>query len=1506
MRCVKDPEVLGKTDSLLAQELVRRAYIEEQEMERIQIQLQAQSGDASLLGYLQLAAQAGRLPAELVRVAEELEASLRFAASDVKEAQPRIGEVPAITLSDSAEAMPEELWGYAQKTAEPESVDISADPDPEARTENNSEAEDDEDSANGSGVRKKRRRRRSGSRAHKKKGSGVRKAPKRGRRRKSHKEAKQGQSDSASASSSIPDLDADSGEHIDFSSLPRPAPQAMNPKRDSGVKKRASSAIHKRSSVTARGPREELPIPLIAGIGGLLIAALCLLTAMPGGNQPSDPEWTRSSPKRRVARGPLVSDQPDPVAKRNSGSREAGSSKSANQVPGAYQEIRKQAEHGDYTGALAAIAKLPMNPNRVLLREELESLQAQAVRSGIEVAEASARRGEFARARRSFELCRKMGGDRFKAAIDQKLRELALLSVQSKRADALEELVDKGQAADVWKRLADMNTTDGPLLRLKRRIADILIRQALRPIYDLANAGQLTAALAALRKLQDGDPALSLDQFQIHQARLRRAGGLAAAPGDEAKPNSGSGPVAGSRSRTVHLTYKDDFHELQASASRSAEAGVLEAELVAVMKRSLALLGESPEMAYDVCHFYHGRRAFIKKNPALVALLEAHNKAAFEVIVPTACGPAAFKRLANFCQRVGYKQGTKELAPMLARLRSPNPSNSFARQHREMRLRQSRNRTELRRFVRKSKVKVIEDLRELLAWLKLRKLRSDSSDKDFADLVDKLCRQLNQDSKLAAELLSEFRSISRFDHSQEERALLLKDFSKRKAQIIDGLEGRMLKAVKQALGAKEAAMAYDLLRNALIVKPGSDRVYRGLLHKKIDGQWIRPWAADKRARGLKYDAAIGWYSGLRKEGHYYDLQSNSWRDLASADKRHSAPSEPWVFDSEHFTLISTASREQSLNVERRLEAFYLQIFRQLDRFFSPSGNPRKVFGLDKGLRHTVQFYRNRQQYLDHSNPPAQWSAGFWSGGRRSSFFYSTGSWTVLQHEIVHQILGESSSGHPESWLAEGIAVYLENADFNDSGQLVLGSLDKHRRPYAYHLQAQRGSVSIRFNEVLALKTNAQWGAGAITDHYMGAGALVYFFMNFDGGRYRNTFLDFLRSCYSGGVSSSLSPHMDLSNESLEWLFDRFYKSGFCNYHGQTITWEQRAEFDLELIARRYPDPRDRAAKAADRAAPINAALESAKRSLRASRAERRRAGFTKLGEAGEEGLEILKTALPELVEQTRSSFLKTLKSQRSSFQKSLAAVILRRRKAAHSFIMDPQKYPNANHGRAAQPTVDKLVASLKAAFNEPLSVLLVKSRTLQGLNTKLKDYTGWCAELGIKDVNYVSIISALKVAYRDKLNMARVILDSNDGKLKRENAPILAANEAQSVGMNVEELDACRATNEYRILFGLRALRYSAGLARAARGHSEEMEKLNYFSHSSPTPQNRTPEQRCQREGARYSAENIAQGQHSGRAAVDGWLHSSGHHRNILGKGHQAVGLGQAGRLWTQCFGSGA
>lgn len=107
------------------------------------------------------------------------------------------------------------------------------------------------------------------------------------------------------------------------------------------------------------------------------------------------------------------------------------------------------------------------------------------------------------------------------------------------------------------------------------------------------------------------------------------------------------------------------------------------------------------------------------------------------------------------------------------------------------------------------------------------------------------------------------------------------------------------------------------------------------------------------------------------------------------------------------------------------------------------------------------------------------------------------------------------------------------------------------------------------------------------------------------------------------------------------------------------------------------------------------------------------------------------------------------------------------------------------------------------------------------------------------------------------------------------------------------------------------ALTLNAALRDAARAHSEDMATHNYFSHTSYD--GRTFSQRVSSAGytgASPWGENIAAGQASPAAVVNGWMGSAGHCANIMNPGFRAIGVGYAyraasnyGHYWTQDFG---
>jgi len=144
-------------------------------------------------------------------------------------------------------------------------------------------------------------------------------------------------------------------------------------------------------------------------------------------------------------------------------------------------------------------------------------------------------------------------------------------------------------------------------------------------------------------------------------------------------------------------------------------------------------------------------------------------------------------------------------------------------------------------------------------------------------------------------------------------------------------------------------------------------------------------------------------------------------------------------------------------------------------------------------------------------------------------------------------------------------------------------------------------------------------------------------------------------------------------------------------------------------------------------------------------------------------------------------------------------------------------------------------------------------------------------------------------------------------------APVGGANPAweDEVVTLVNQRRAAGATCGGTVYGPAPALVMNAALRAAARSHSEDMARQNYFSHTSLD--GRTFSQRITHAGyagASPWGENIAGGQSSSAAVVSAWMNSAGHCANMMNPSYRAIGVGYAyragstyGHYWTQDFG---
>ena len=100
-------------------------------------------------------------------------------------------------------------------------------------------------------------------------------------------------------------------------------------------------------------------------------------------------------------------------------------------------------------------------------------------------------------------------------------------------------------------------------------------------------------------------------------------------------------------------------------------------------------------------------------------------------------------------------------------------------------------------------------------------------------------------------------------------------------------------------------------------------------------------------------------------------------------------------------------------------------------------------------------------------------------------------------------------------------------------------------------------------------------------------------------------------------------------------------------------------------------------------------------------------------------------------------------------------------------------------------------------------------------------------------------------------------------------------------------------------------LKWDNALAKAALGHSNDMQQKGYFSH---TGQNgSTFSQRVEAAGFEGipMGENIAAGYPDEEAVITGWMNSEGHCKNIMNGDATHVGVARSaeGSLWTMVLG---
>lgn len=224
----------------------------------------------------------------------------------------------------------------------------------------------------------------------------------------------------------------------------------------------------------------------------------------------------------------------------------------------------------------------------------------------------------------------------------------------------------------------------------------------------------------------------------------------------------------------------------------------------------------------------------------------------------------------------------------------------------------------------------------------------------------------------------------------------------------------------------------------------------------------------------------------------------------------------------------------------------------------------------------------------------------------------------------------------------------------------------------------------------------------------------------------------------------------------------------------------------------------------------------------------------------------------------------------------------RARARALALIFDRATYRDEDHGRSGQGAVDQAVELVRLAYAPVRAWLDADAARLEKSAAQRE---------------------ALLAADLEALGPWQRALRQHclDRRVLRENEAVRRPPHGEAPGP--AEREQVRHTNEYRLQLGRPALAIDGRLVASARGHSQEMRRLDYFAHESPTDGRRSVDERVALAGLGRVpvGENIAKGYRTPRAAFEGWYRSAGHHRNMLGDWTH-MGAGCDGDLWTQNF----
>jgi hypothetical protein len=386
----------------------------------------------------------------------------------------------------------------------------------------------------------------------------------------------------------------------------------------------------------------------------------------------------------------------------------------------------------------------------------------------------------------------------------------------------------------------------------------------------------------------------------------------------------------------------------------------------------------------------------------------------------------------------------------------------------------------------------------------------------------------------------------------------------------------LYRIARDAIRDNHASYAYELIRETARFDPDHADARRLLGYVRMGDRWVTPFEKFKAEKGEVWHEKYGWLpkthvARYEKGERYYVPRGGrrgNWIPVAKETEHRRAFRNAWEVRTEHYLVKTNHSLEEGVRVAKALEDFYGYFFETFASFFNSREQMRRLFAggsasSSVGRPYIVHYYRTKDEYVKTLQPKFPdpnlkkqivITNGMYLFTERICHFYhnpKADNTPTLYHEATHQVFYESLkrqrliAERAHFWIIEGISCYMESFKVGKNGATLGDPAFPRFRAAKIRYVTDRYYVPLQ--RFAAMGREIFQTHRDIRRNYSQASGLAKFFMEHDGGKYREALIEHLSQLYRNDSKrfvrvKGLDELTNMSYVALDGEYDRFIRN----------------------------------------------------------------------------------------------------------------------------------------------------------------------------------------------------------------------------------------------------------------------------------------------------------------------------------------------------------------------------